>query len=102
MPPTSCHHSDPASHGINSILVSHVLRTLIIASTSSGPVPSPRITVAVFFAKWNQLTGKILSIYMYLEIASKLITRLLVNGDIFVGGRVILGSVRSVNSKYSK
>jgi len=39
---------------------------------------------------------------MYLEINPKLITRLLVNGGTFDGGRVSLWSVLRVNSKYSK
>ena len=43
------HHSDPASHVIRSILELHSFNTLIIAWTSSGPVPSPFITAAVGF-----------------------------------------------------
>src|SRR4051794_7449891 len=50
LPPTFCHHSEPASHGINSTLVAHAFNTLIIASTSSGPVPSPLMIEAVLFA----------------------------------------------------
>src|SRR5919202_3372727 len=46
-PPIFCHHSDPASHWIKSTLVSHAFITLIIASTSSGPVPSPLMIAAV-------------------------------------------------------
>src|SRR5919202_4191754 len=79
------HHSDPASHGINSILVLHVLKTFIIAATSSGPVPSPRITIAVFFAKSNQSKNKTISIYVYLELNSNLATILFVKGGISEG-----------------
>src|ERR671932_506500 len=47
LPPIFCHHSDPASHGTSSTLLAHDLKTLIIACTSSGPVPSPLIIAAV-------------------------------------------------------
>jgi hypothetical protein len=50
-PPVTCHHSDPASAKTNSILVLHAFSTLIIASTNSRPVPSPRSIAAVLFAK---------------------------------------------------
>src|ERR671932_361584 len=43
LPPIVCQHSDPASHGISSTFVAHDLKTLIIASTSSGTVPTPHI-----------------------------------------------------------
>src|SRR5688572_18648466 len=48
LPPFFSHHSDPASHGTSSTLELQAFRTLVIASTSSGPVPSPLITAAVF------------------------------------------------------
>src|ERR671922_2834307 len=41
LPPIFFHHSDPASAEINSVLVLHALKTLIMASTNSRPVPSP-------------------------------------------------------------
>jgi hypothetical protein len=46
LPPLFVHHSDPASHGINLIFELHASRTFTIASTSSGPVPSPFIITA--------------------------------------------------------
>src|SRR5918911_3534217 len=59
LPPlTFCHHSDPASHKTNSSWVPHAFNTLTIASTSSGPVPSPRITAAIFGAKCNHFNGQ--------------------------------------------
>src|ERR1041385_6647892 len=54
LPPFFSHHSDPASHCTSSTFVLHAFKTLTIASTSSGPVPSPLIIAAVFFAKLNQ------------------------------------------------
>src|SRR5262245_11811211 len=48
LPPAFCHHSDPASHVTSSIFELQAFKTLIIALTSSGPVPSPLITAAVF------------------------------------------------------
>jgi hypothetical protein len=46
LPPLFVHHSDPASHGISLIFELQASRTFIIASTSSGPVPSPFIITA--------------------------------------------------------
>ncbi len=46
LPPFFPHHSDPASHFINSILELHDSNTLIMEFTSSGPVPSPFIIAA--------------------------------------------------------
>ena len=46
LPPFFFHHSDPASHGTNLIFELHSFSTWIIASTSSGPVPSPLIITA--------------------------------------------------------
>ena len=62
-----------------------LLRTLIIASTSSGPVPSPRIIAAISLSFEINSRGKIISIYVYLGVNSNLTTRLLVNGGIFDG-----------------
>ncbi len=42
------HHSVPASHWMNSARVPAALRTDRVASTSSGPVPSPLITATFF------------------------------------------------------
>src|SRR5579862_3358663 len=42
------HQSRPASHCMNSALVLVALRTVSIACTSSGPVPSPRIRATRF------------------------------------------------------
>src|SRR5919108_1478120 len=47
LPPFRRHHSEPASHWTNSTDVLHAFNTIIIARTSSGPVPSPRIIAAV-------------------------------------------------------
>src|SRR5690606_3501310 len=51
LPPFFSHHSDPASHGISSTVELQAFKTFVIASTSSGPVPSPLITAAVLVAK---------------------------------------------------
>src|SRR6476660_2185107 len=42
------HCSDPASHRINSVWVLHDFSTCNIASTISGPIPSPLIIAALF------------------------------------------------------
>ena len=46
LPPFFVHHSDPASHEINFIFELHSWSTLTMASTSSGPVPSPLMITA--------------------------------------------------------
>ena len=45
-PPFFSHHSEPASHFINSILELQEFKTCIIEFTNSGPVPSPLIIAA--------------------------------------------------------
>src|SRR5579875_3263178 len=47
-PPFLSHHSIPASHWINSVSVPVAFMTVSIASTSSGPVPSPLISATRF------------------------------------------------------
>ena len=47
-PPCFSHHSAPASQVTNSALAPLAFRTRSIASTSSGPVPSPLISATVF------------------------------------------------------
>jgi hypothetical protein len=65
LPPVFCHHSDPASHGISSILELQAFKTLVIALTSSGPVPSPLITAAVlFFANLESITQAFFSLFI--------------------------------------
>src|SRR5437870_600864 len=49
------HHSDPASHMTSSNLAPLALITARVASTSSGPVPSPLMT-ATFF---NSFDGRL-------------------------------------------
>src|SRR5271156_1449832 len=50
-PPCSSHHSAPPSHVTNSALAPLALRTSSIASTSSGPVPSPLISATFLLFK---------------------------------------------------
>src|SRR5271156_319231 len=47
-PPCLSHHSAPASHVTNFALAPLFFSTRSIASTSSGPVPSPLISATVF------------------------------------------------------
>src|SRR5574341_424449 len=78
LPPFFSHHSEPASHCTSSILVLHAFRTLIIALTSSGPVPSPLIIAAVF--KSNQMPSLGFSIYSYLDVSSAFMSMFSLNG----------------------
>src|SRR5574341_248761 len=78
LPPFFSHHSEPASHCTSSIFVLQAFRTLIIALTSSGPVPSPLIIAAVF--KIVQMPSSGFSIYSYLDLSSTLATMLSLNG----------------------
>src|SRR4029078_1025905 len=82
LPPFFSHHSDPALHVINSTLVLHDFRTLIIASTNSGPVPSPFIIAAFLLLKSTQKMFDYIHIYLfsYFGIKSILPKKELENG----------------------
>src|SRR5688500_2195641 len=51
LPPDFIHHSEPASQITNLTWELHDFNTCNTASTSSGPVPSPFITIAVLPVK---------------------------------------------------
>ena len=59
------HHSEPASHITCSTCELHSRSTMVMALTSSGPVPSPLIIAAVLV---NQNKKPILATYIYFEL----------------------------------
>src|SRR6185503_6918356 len=63
LPPFFSHHSEPASHGTSSTPELQAFKTLVIALTSSGPVPSPLITAAVF-DKLNPKCTRLFSVFI--------------------------------------
>lgn len=76
IPPAFFHHSDPASQSTRSIPEPHSRSTVIIASTSSGPVPSPLI-IAALLVNPNK---SIIIIYIHFEYRLILPTKLSVKG----------------------
>ena len=62
--PVLSHHSAPASHWTNSAFTPLAFTTSIMASTSSAPVPSPRIRATFFMGAPSKPTRFILSAAM--------------------------------------
>src|SRR6476620_4713789 len=64
-PPALLHHSEPASHITYSTCELHSRSTMVMALTSSGPVPSPLIIAEVLV---NLNKNPILATYIYFEL----------------------------------